>query len=809
MLPGMQKIACLLILFLVLVLAGCSGCGESTSVAPATITKEKAPVALHDASPPDTTVDAEQTASPPQPPELTLTASVEVKEHTLTYRSAENGSVEGASPQTVQRGESGSAVTAIPAAGYHFTGWSDGSTANPRTDSKVTTSLTVTARFAINQYTLTYAAQSNGSIRGASAQKVSHGGSGSAVTAVPAAGYHFLDWSDGSTANPRTESNLVADREVTARFAINQYTLTYTAESNGSIAGASVQSVNHGDSGSVITAVADHGYHFESWSDGLTTASRTDSGITGDLKVSAVFAVNTYNIGGKVSGLVKGTEVVLQNSGGDNLTISRNGDFTFATALLGGSSYATTVLAQPTGPNQTCTVTRGSGTVADADVSNVEVNCILNTYTIGGTLSGLPDGNQVVLRNNKGDDLALGANGEFTFAKGLGDGSPYEVTIHKASLRPNWVCKLENATGKLAGSNVTQVGAVCFPEAIVQPLVGHSKIELSWNSDDFNGAVFNLCRAEEDIPEGGFDRCVRLQGGTAGSRVSKPLTLTKLVNDTPYWFQLEVRHADGRRTYSKTIKATPIGGLNDTGIDWCATANTVLTGAMRAEKIASCNNAATHPGQDAHFGRDAEARARSLVKIGGGVAGFDFTKVCMSGQGAGEGSCPPNPGLGNGPNNWACTRDNITGLLWEVKTADGLRGKNNTYSWYYPAGSKNGGEPGLQNGGNCKGGSCDTHAYVRAVNTLGLCGVSDWRVPTRKELLSIVDSGRIEPAIDTDYFPHAVSAPFWTSTPYADNEKSAWHVFFRYGESYSRNKSESSHVRLVRGRTGTYGHDNP
>ncbi len=57
--------------------------------------------------------------------------------------------------------------------------------------------ITVTANFAINVYTLTYTAGSNGSITGTSPQMVNHGGSGTAVTAVPNTGYHFVDWSDG------------------------------------------------------------------------------------------------------------------------------------------------------------------------------------------------------------------------------------------------------------------------------------------------------------------------------------------------------------------------------------------------------------------------------------------------------------------------------------------------------------------------------------------------------------------------------------------------------------------------------------
>src|SRR6185369_15236355 len=107
--------------------------------------------------------------------------------------------------------------------------WSDGYPTAARTDMNVTANVTATASFAINTYTLTYTAGANGSITGTSPQTVNHGGNGTAVTAVPDAHYHFVNWSDGSTSNPRTDTNVTANISVTANFAIDTYTLTYTA----------------------------------------------------------------------------------------------------------------------------------------------------------------------------------------------------------------------------------------------------------------------------------------------------------------------------------------------------------------------------------------------------------------------------------------------------------------------------------------------------------------------------------------------------------------------------------------------------
>ena len=131
--------------------------------------------------------------------------------YTLTYTAGANGTISGTTPQTVNLGGNGTPVTAVPNAGYHFVNWSDASTANPRTDTNVTANVSVTANFAINTYTLTYTAGANGTITGTSPQTVNHGANGTAVTAVPNAGYHFVNWSDASTANPRTDTNVTAN----------------------------------------------------------------------------------------------------------------------------------------------------------------------------------------------------------------------------------------------------------------------------------------------------------------------------------------------------------------------------------------------------------------------------------------------------------------------------------------------------------------------------------------------------------------------------------------------------------------------
>jgi len=81
----------------------------------------------------------------------------------------------------------------------------------------------------------------------------------------------------------------------------------------------------------------------------------------------------TYKIGGVVSALDSGKQLVLQNNGGDDLTVTSNGTFNFPSRLAAGAAYAVTVKTQPAG--QTCGVSNGSGNVS-ADVSNVSVTCV-------------------------------------------------------------------------------------------------------------------------------------------------------------------------------------------------------------------------------------------------------------------------------------------------------------------------------------------------------------------------------------------------------------------------------------------------
>jgi hypothetical protein len=227
----------------------------------------------------------------------------------------------------------------------------------------------------------------------------------------------------------------------------------------------------------------------------------------------------------------------------------------------------------------------------------------------------------------------------------------------------------------------------------------------------------------------------------------------------------------------------PASVLNDTGITFC----------RGNGEDGSCP-IMWFRGQDGEYGRDVTNNDDS-----DGHAGFSFTKLDADG----------NP-LPASATQWSCVRDNVTHLTWEGKTnGGGLQDKDNTYTWYNPNSSINGGTPGTRDGGECTGGiDCDTNAYVQAINAQGLCGANDWRVPDVRELNSIINNERWGPAIDTEYFPNTphVYIYYWSSVPVASSSLPecetgcAWCVSTYEASTVPGKRDYQLNVRLVRGR---------
>lgn len=212
--------------------------------------------------------------------------------------------------------------------------------------------------------------------------------------------------------------------------------------------------------------------------------------------------------------------------------------------------------------------------------------------------------------------------------------------------------------------------------------------------------------------------------------------------------------------------------INDTGITW--------GGNFSSGNNSSCTSNMTVGGlvvpQDCDDGRDVTKNNPN-----DGHAGFSFTKLDSNGR--------PLP---SSATQWVCVKDNVTGLMWEVKTTDGgIHSSNSSFRWggksvrgagwgdYYP----------------------DWNALVDGSNSSNYCGHNDWRVPTKKELRNIVNLGRIDPTIDNNYFPNAHPGLYWTSSPassFVELSDYAWAIDFSQGASLPLERFNYMKVRLVR-----------
>ncbi|BCE02691.1 DUF1566 domain-containing protein [Marinicellulosiphila megalodicopiae] len=236
--------------------------------------------------------------------------------------------------------------------------------------------------------------------------------------------------------------------------------------------------------------------------------------------------------------------------------------------------------------------------------------------------------------------------------------------------------------------------------------------------------------------------------------------------------------------------------LNDTGVLLCADYATAANGSTIENNDVDCSlEFESINGDVVPFIQDGQTGLDTSVL---NQQGFDFTKLNNDGLVLDE----QEPVF-------SCVRDNHTGLIWEVKTTDGsLHDTSSRFNWYQTNSDINAGNAGFENddGDICVGFDindsstyCNTHAFVERVNKQGLCGLTQWRLPTRQELLSIVDFSRTQPAINIDYFPNTATFSYWSINNHAaaGQEDKAWYVYFNDGSSSTSSKDSPNDVRLV------------
>jgi hypothetical protein len=243
---------------------------------------------------------------------------------------------------------------------------------------------------------------------------------------------------------------------------------------------------------------------------------------------------SSFTIGGTVSGLAGGGQVVLLDNGADTLTVTANGMFTFPTPLMNAAAYAVTVKTAPA--SQICTVGSGSGTVASAAITDVTVSCAAS-YTIGGVITGLSSGDQVILLDNGADGLTVTANGAFSFSTALLGAAAYAVTVGTAPAGET--CTVSNGSGTVASANVTNAIVTCAATLIsgsnILLELGHTQgitnLQISATrlvSEDQSGHWVLWNAATDALVASGNAGCLSSRCGT----LSEPVAAVALAGQT-------------------------------------------------------------------------------------------------------------------------------------------------------------------------------------------------------------------------------------------------------------------------------------
>ena len=281
------------------------------------------------------------------------------------------------------------------------------------------------------------------------------------------------------------------------------------------------------------------------------TQTCTVSGGTGTVaggpitSVAVACTTQAYPVGGTVSGLT-GTGLVLTNDGGDKVTVLPGATtLVFPTSVASGGNYDVEVATQPSNPSQTCSVSGNKGTVIAGAVNSVVVNCGTNTFTVGGTVTGLA-GHGLVLQNGTAT-VAVTAQGSFAFPP-IASGSTYDVTVATQPTGPSQLCTVTAGTGTVGGANVTTVQVACATQSftvggVVSALAGTGLVLEDNAADDLPVAA-----------SGAFTFKTAIASGAA-------YAVTVKTQPTTPW-----------QTCTPTSASGTVGGANVTGVQvGCAT----------------------------------------------------------------------------------------------------------------------------------------------------------------------------------------------------------------------------------------------
>ena len=393
------------------------------------------------------------------------------------------------------------------------------------------------------------------------------------------------------------------------------------------------------------------------------------------------------------------------------------------------------------------------------------------------------------------------------------------------------------------------------------------QISLSWSADTsmtyslYRSTDLDCVNALESIAniascddnaiytEGGAEPAISISSDTAS------ITDTGLEFFTNYYYWLEAKLSSGEVvSLSPEQTATTSGPvLNDTGItgggdypsgfdNHNGLSNTCDGGYLVDDQGAVIADPSTYTGtttfvgfvdEDCELGRDADT---TLNNDSDGNAAFVFTKLDIDGT-----------VLAADASAWSCVLDHATGLIWEVKTTDGTwRDRNMAFTWYNPNHGQDYDKDGNAITFDGTESSQDTQDFIAYVNSdpsvnsgSGLCGRSNWRLPTVHEIEGLADYDAVvavvaddgstsysTPTIDTNYFPYTIASQYqwyWTSHLNVDPDvntgggsSTSNYFAWTYGSAESRTRSGTgstvgttdryNFVRLVSSSTAVESH---
>ena len=286
----------------------------------------------------------------------TLVAKYKIKSYTVnaTSEDTNKGTVSPAG-QTVEHGANAT-VVATPKAAYNFAGWYNGATkvsSNASYTFAVTANINLTAKFTIKTFTTT-TANSTGGTASVNKSSVEYGGS-AIWTATPSTGYNFSKWSNNTTANPLTVSNITANTHITPVFVLKSYTVTWNPN-GGSVSPTSTTKTHGSTLGELPTptraADAQYTYTFKGWFTTATGGTQVSASttVTGNVTYYAQWTATTRSYTATFNGNGGGTPSpsTITKTYGSELgtlpTCSRTG-YTFLgwyTASSGGTKISST-----------------------------------------------------------------------------------------------------------------------------------------------------------------------------------------------------------------------------------------------------------------------------------------------------------------------------------------------------------------------------------------------------------------------------------------------------------------------------------